>query len=140
MILASVNVAPLTVLHGLKISDIFKQQLLARFPLLAADIHSFSSNPNCSCKNNIMKAVRENYDAFAAFIKQFVKDNPSIDLAKGIGINTQEIAPKNIAGEIYTINKDEFKKFYTDVLVGQRCIYRSCSVVPEGDSLKLFFL
>jgi len=140
MVLTSVNVAPLAVLHGIKKSEQFKQQLLAHFPSLAADIHSFSNNPNCSCKNNIIKAVREKHGEYANFLEQFIRSNPQIDITDIPNMEAMHILPKNIAGETYTIHKDGLKDFYTNFLIKEKCVYKSCNIVPEGDSLKLYFL
>jgi hypothetical protein len=140
VIITAVNVAPFTILHGIRKSDIFKHQLLARFPSLAADVHSFYGNPNCSCKNNIIKTVRENYDNFKHFIEEFVVQNPSIDITDIPNMGAIPDAPKMIAGETYTIHKDELKTFYSNFLVKERCTYKSCTIVPEGDNLRLYFL
>jgi hypothetical protein len=140
MVVTAINVAPFTVLHGIRKSDVFKQQLLARFPSLIADVHSFSNNPNCSCKNNILKAVREYYGEYKQFIEEFIIHNPTIDITDIPNIGAIPEPPKSIAGETFTIHKDELKKFYSDFLIKERCTYKSCTIVPEGDNLRLYFL
>jgi hypothetical protein len=44
---------------------VFRVDLATSFPILTDHIDSFITNPNCSCKNTILKHLWDNRDSFA---------------------------------------------------------------------------
>lgn len=117
----------------------FKNDMQAAFPEIYADIESFKTNPNCSCRSKIETFINSNRSRSLVFIEGWAAANTHV------AINFDEIVQKyfvnNVAGKVYRIAKTDeaFAAFYKQT-VDEKFVYRAFSVTVEADALAIYFL
>lgn len=120
-----------------KNTEIF-EQLQADFTDALADLVSFKNNPNCSCKNRLVKYFSDVLAHDPSALDKYVKDPESI-LAELRSLQAVRYN-NNYAGRIITIpnNETAWKNLSIDINSGK--FFRSFSVVDKGEELVVYFL
>jgi hypothetical protein len=128
----------------IKDNESFRQDLQVAAPEIYADIESFHKNPNCSCKNKILKYVQGNMQKSADFLNQ---ENAKLSLE----LNPQKVldelhshSPKtSINGQVdnneglgrkhagvIKLKKSEFQDLPKKILMERLGVIEAFSVVP----------
>lgn len=118
-------------------NDAFSE-MSADFPSITADLLTFKSNPNCSCKNKIIRFISGRIDAGEKDIlnKYFInRENLKNSIDKMIN-NYEE---KNLSGKIMVIDNSE-EAWRTLCKESTTKNYKSFSVVEKNDKLYVYFL
>jgi hypothetical protein len=114
----------------------FKTLFQTRCPSIYADIESFSSNPNCTCKNKIKDYVSSHKEEMADIVNDFFKnkeENALENFINKIRINL----PVNLSGKILKTTIKNWESFCASM---EKNNFRSFSVTKEGEDLYVFFL
>jgi hypothetical protein len=115
----------------------FKNEFQAFAPEIYADIESFTSNPNCTCKNKIEIYAIKNKEKTSTFLNNFINDN-NINL--DLDAITQKYTSKQYAGIVEKVKISEWDKF-KDKLVKEKAIYRSFATIKfDEEYIYVFFL
>jgi len=119
--------------------DSFKTAVQSVFPIIYADVESYKTNPNCSCKNKIEAFVNSNRDTSHAFLDKWYNENLALK------INLAEIISKyivtNVSGKIYRIPKtDEAFADLQKKMTEERWAFRAFNIIAENDSFAIYFL
>lgn len=121
-----------TFLKLIRENESFKKDVEIAFPEIYADIQSFSSNPNCTCKNKILSYVSNNKEKSANFLNEEVsKLSLDLDPVK-LDEEFRNAAMKNVGAYVYRIKKSEWSDFPRKMME-QRVFIRSFSVVPVSE-------
>lgn len=115
------------------------ESLKTDFPDTLADLVTFKSNPNCSCRGRVIKFFTTKLEETPGLLNKYIKDPVSLngELQK---IKTQRV-DNNYSGKMVTIAKgEEAWKTFSQELVSGGKYFRAFSIVEEGESLKVYFL
>lgn len=115
----------------------FKNEFQAFAPEIYADIQSFSTNPNCSCRGKIEQYIITHRQKSHEFINKFLTEkNVQVDL------NSIEAQYKTTLymGTVEKVKISEWKQF-SDSLNTKKAVFRSFSVCPINEEyVNVFFL
>jgi hypothetical protein len=115
----------------------FKIEFQAFAPKIFADIESFSTNSNCSCRSKIEVYINENKDNCFIFLNDFIK-NHNLDIDFTYIESKYKVT--NYSGKIITVKKNQWELFVTN-LQRERALFRTISIVPlTPDSIEVYFL
>jgi hypothetical protein len=115
---------------------LFKSLFQTKCPSIYADIESFSSNPNCSCKDKIKNYVVQHKEEMADIVNDFFKDKE--ENALEIFINKiKNKVPVNLSGKILKTTIKNWESFCGRM---KKNNFHSFSVTKEGEDLYVFFL
>lgn len=108
-------------------------------PEIQEKIDSYSKNPNCSCRTNIINYINENYFKVKDFVLSFLEQNPQVKVDLQSIENQFKVTP--VRGQIFRIPKNDkaFEEFFKHT-VSNKFQYSHFSVVADGDSWAIFFL
>ncbi|NBW58104.1 hypothetical protein EBR43_10075 [bacterium] len=126
-------------LELIQLHDSFKNAVQSAFPSIYADVESFKTNPNCTCRNKIESFVNSNRDSAHTFLDKWYNENENLK------INLTEIISKyivtNVAGKIYRIPRtdDAFAELQKK-MVEERWAFRAFNIITEDDGLAIYFL
>tara|TARA_A100001037_G_scaffold290243_1_gene302863 strand:+ start:31370 stop:31792 length:423 start_codon:yes stop_codon:yes gene_type:complete len=119
-------------------SKLFYDEYVKAYPTNLANAMSFAKNPNCTCRNALIKHYNENKKEVDDFTIKFLEVHPS-ELA--IDQFLQKHANKNVVGTIVKIDKSpEAFKDITNKMQAEKWVFRQMSVAVEGDNYVLFFV
>jgi hypothetical protein len=119
-------------------SKLFYEAYVKQYPTNLANAMSFSKNPNCTCRNALIKHYNENKPEVDTFTMEFLEEHPS-ELA--IDQFLQKHANKNVVGTIVKIDKTpEAFKDVTNKMQSEKWVFRQMSVAVEDDKYILFFV
>lgn len=108
------------------------------FPEILADLITFKSNPNCSCRAKVFKFFNEKFEKDSNLLSKYIKnsDQLKIELDKIVA----QRAVNNYSGKVVTIPKGEesWKNFSVEMSKGKT--YRSFSIVEKENELVVYFL
>lgn len=128
------------------------------FEDIYADIISSESNPNCSCRNRVIKYFSQNFDKIFSLILDLlklknIKDATYLNIEKSIKSQilnynnesspSESIEANNlnyIAGQIWEIEDSIFE--YSEVIEAlklSKAIYKGISIIKVDNKLKLYF-
>jgi hypothetical protein len=115
----------------------FKTEFQAFAPEIYADIQSFSTNPNCSCRGKVEAYVNNNKPKCLDFLNNFIqKNNTSISLDE----ITKRYIVKPYAGVVEKVKISEWQAFQNR-LIQERANYRAFSTSKIDDEyVNVFFL
>jgi hypothetical protein len=126
-------------LELIQMQDSFKMALQSAFPEMYADIESFKTNPNCTCRNKIEAYVNSHRNETHAFLDKWYNEN------KSLNINLEEIVAKyavnNMGGKVYRIPRTDaaFAELQKK-MIAERWVFRAFDIVAEPDTLIFYFL
>lgn len=115
----------------------FKNKFQAFAPEIYAEIQSYSTNPNCSCRFKIEQTINTNKDKYELFINDFLNASQiSVDLSK----IEDRYKVTNMAGNVEKVKKSEWQSF-RDKLINEKAVYRSFAVLPiDQEYVEVYFL
>jgi hypothetical protein len=113
------------------------EALKTDFPDILADLVTFKSNPNCTCRGRVFKFFTEKLEQNPEALNKYVKD-AAVLTAELDTIKNQRTL-NNYSGKVFTIGNteaawDEFSKS----LVGK--MFRSFAIVEKDGNLKVYFV
>lgn len=108
------------------------------FPDILADLVSFKNNPNCSCKNRLVKYFSDLLVQNEQILDKYIQD-PEYVLAELRSIQTIRYN-NNYSGKIITIpnNESSWRNLSIDINSGK--FFRAFSVIDKGEELVVYFL
>lgn len=112
----------------------WKNYLGSKYSQILADVESFYSNPNCSCKQRLRQWGEKNYDIFIKEYHYKKEDFGLPELTPDLEVKAvNELKPqprKSVIGEVIEIPPDpeEYKQLIKDSQK-ERWIYRGLSVL-----------
>jgi len=112
-------------------------QLQKDFPNILADLVTFRTNPNCSCRGRVIKFFTEQLEKDPMVMNQYVKD------LEGLKVYLDKIQSErqlnNYGGRIFTIpsGQESWLSFAASL---QGKMFRSFSIVHKGDEIMVYFL
>lgn len=113
------------------------EALKTDFPDILADIVTFKSNPNCTCRGRVFKFFTEKLEQNPTILNKYVKDaaalSTELETIKG------QRTLNNYSGKVLTIGNSEAAwEEFSKSLAGK--MFRGFSVVEIGDNLKVYFI
>ena len=118
---------------------LFRSELKRDFPDTLADLVTFKTNPNCSCRGRVVKYFTTLLETTPGALNKYVKDPVALnnELQR---IRTQRLE-NNYSGKILTVprNEEAWKNFSQEILNGGK-YFRGFSVVEREDVLVIYFL
>jgi hypothetical protein len=113
------------------------EALKTDFPDILADLVTFKSNPNCTCRGRVFKFFTEKLEQNPEALNKYVKDAAALT-AELETIGRQRTL-NNYSGKVFTIvNSEPAWEEFSKTLAGK--MFRSFSVVDKGDNLKVYFV
>jgi hypothetical protein len=131
----------------IKENEKFKAEYEVFAPEVFADIQSFVTNPNCSCKNKIKNFVVGNNQKHEAFLNEFTENNKetlgTLDIKKMKTEIHEEMRQRmltNMRGQVFKIKKSDWVNFPAE-MAKQKVFIRSFSVVPiDEENIEVYIL
>lgn len=118
-------------------NDNIFNQLKNDFPETLADLISFKDNPNCSCKNRLIKFFTDKIQQNTNLLNKYIENN--IALQNDINNATNLRLSNNYSGRIITIEKTpEAWQQLSLTMVGK--MFRSFSLIEKEDKILVYFL
>lgn len=113
-------------------------RLKTDFPEILADLVTFKSNPNCSCRGRVIKFFSDKLQQDPALLNKYVYNNEelSTELNKAELLRQQN----NYSGKIITIPKTEEAWLNFSKEINQGKFFRGFSVVEKENTLVVYFL
>lgn len=136
------------VLQLLSKNQAFKPQFELFAPEVYAEIQTFVTNPNCSCRGKIAEYSRNNSEKCINFVNSFLAEtNSSIDFDE-INNNLAQTPVQNGAqntqagpGRVKRIKKSEWEKFSIENQSGFGGPVRFFSVVPvDEENIDVYYI
>ena len=126
-------------LKFIKENEKFKAEYEVFAPAVFADIQSFVTNPNCSCKNKIKNNVISNPDSHNKFLKSFLEKNKEtlgeVDIQNmkvQVMEENRKRAMESMTASVFRIKKSEWANFPAK-MAQEKVFIRSFSVVPVDE-------
>lgn len=113
------------------------EQLKTDFPGILADLVTFKSNPNCTCRGRVFKFFTEQLEQNKDILEKYV-NNPTALQAEIDQLVSQRVA-SNYAGKVFEIQKgDQAWQVFSQSLAGKA--FRSFAIVERENTVAVYFL
>ena len=113
------------------------ESLKTDFPDILADLVTFKSNPNCTCRGRVFKFFTEKLEQNPESLNKYVKD-AAVLTAELDTIKNQRTL-NNYSGKVFTVvNTDAAWEEFSRNLAGK--MFRSFAVVEKDGNLKVYFV
>lgn len=107
------------------------------FPLILADLTTFKSNPNCTCRSKVFKFFTDEIQKNPEILNKYVKNQE--EFKKELLRIVEQRNSNNYSGKIIKIeNTEEAWKNLTAQLVGKA--FRTFSVIEKDSQLWVYLL
>lgn len=117
--------------------DTVFERLKNDYPAILADLVTFKSNPNCTCRGKVMKFFSDQLQTTPGVLDKYVS-NPA-DFEKTLSLILQKRMENNFSGKMLTVPKGEQAwKDFVSSLNGKT--FRSFSVYEREDSVAVYFI
>ena len=108
------------------------------------DIESASMDSSCSCVSRVKNYINLNKENSAKFLYSYGEQSERLVLLESIAVELEKppadsLAPMDYRGKVAKTTLSEWPNFYKTIQT-ERGIYRSFSVVKEGEDIYVFFL
>lgn len=108
------------------------------FPEILADLTTFKSNPNCSCRGRVTKFFSDKLQQDPTLLNKYIYNEAElIEQLNQVEISRQQ---NNYSGRIITIPKNETSWQQLAQEINQGKFFRSFSVVERENELVVYFL
>jgi len=115
----------------------FKNEFQSFATEIYADIESFTSNPNCTCKNKIEVYVIKNKEKVVPFLNDFINNN---NIPLDLEAIAQKYNTKQYSGVVEKVKISEWGQF-KDRLIKEKAIYKSFATIKfDEEHIYVFFL
>jgi len=117
--------------------DTIFYQLKTDFPDILADLTTFKTNPNCSCRGRVFKYFTEKLEQTPGLLDKYIKDTAVLQ-AELNKINIDRAA-NNYSGRIIIIDKTEqaWSQFASTLF---NKAFRGFTVVERENSIAIYFV
>lgn len=106
-------------------------------PAILADLVTFKSNPNCTCRGKVMKFFSDQIQANPGVLDKYIS-NPT-EFENKLSLTTQKRMENNFSGRVLTVPKGEQAwKDFVGSLNGKT--FRNFSVYEREDSVVVYFI
>ena len=131
--------------HSLKIvldllgsSKTYLDAYVKEYPANISNAMSFSKNPNCSCKNFLIKHYNENTQVVDEFTSNFLEVNPTeIDWKNADEKHTQ----KDVSGKVFRIPlNDQAYEHFTSQMKNDQWMFRFMNVTIHNNHYVFMFV
>ena len=118
-------------------SEEYLNELIKTFPSIEDKVLSFSVDPGCSCRNDIIKFYDENKESVSKFTENFLSQHPNvIDYRAFI----QKYETNVVSGQFFKVDKTESAYMeFVDRMQQEKWAFRYMSVAVEDDKYVIFF-
>lgn len=107
------------------------------FPNILADLTTFKSNPNCSCRGRVSNFFNGLLVTNPTLLDQYIAD--SAELVSKLSIIEQERQNNNYSGRIFVIGKNEEEwKNFVNSLTGK--VFRLINIVERENEVAIYIL
>lgn len=113
------------------------EQMKTDHPEILADLVTFKSNPNCTCRAKVFKHFSDKIQATPTSLDKYVKNKE--ELQKEIDKLYQSRMQNSYSGKMITIQKNE-EAWKELGLQASTKAFRSFSVVDNGETLTVYFI
>jgi hypothetical protein len=118
-------------------NETFYTRLTTDFPEILADLTTFKTNPNCTCRGRVVKYFSDKLNENPTLLDQYV-ENPQ-DLQNQLVVIQNQRIQNNYTGKVFTVGKTEADwQTFANSLAGK--MYRTFSVVDNGENLTVYLL
>jgi hypothetical protein len=108
------------------------------FPEILADLTTFKSNPNCSCRGRVTKFFSDKLQQDSTLLNKYIYNEAElIEQLNQVEISRQQ---NNYSGRIITLPKNETSWQQLAQEINQGKFFRSFSVVERENELVVYFL
>jgi hypothetical protein len=113
------------------------ERLKSDFPEILADLITFKSNPNCSCKGRVIKYFSDQLAINSDILEKYIYDQNA--LAQHLTQIQEQRLINTYSGRIITIPKGEqaWANFQSELV---NKMFRGFSIVEREDSVAVYFL
>jgi hypothetical protein len=113
------------------------ERLKTDFPEILADVITFKSNPNCSCKGRVIKYFSDQLATNPDVLEKYIYDQNA--LTQHLVQIQQQRLLNTYSGKIITIPKTEqaWANFQLEL---NNKIFRGFSIVEREDSVAIYFI
>jgi hypothetical protein len=113
------------------------ERLKTDFPDILADLTTFKTNPNCTCRGRVVKYFSDKLVESPDLLDQYVPNQQ--DLNSQLLILQNQRIQNNYSGKVFTVGKTESDwQTFANSLAGK--MYRTFSVVDNGENLTVYLL
>jgi hypothetical protein len=113
------------------------ESLKANFPEILADLITFKSNPNCSCKGRVIKFFSDKLEQNPNALDSYITDPVAVN--RGLQDAHQQRLMNNYSGRVFEIGKTEQDWLvFSQSLIGK--MFRGFTVVERADTIAVYFL
>jgi len=117
--------------------DAVFEQMKIDHPEILADLVTFKSNPNCTCRAKVFKHFSDKINADSTALDKYIKNKE--ELQKEIDKLYHARMQNSYSGKMITIPKNEQSWKDLGVQASSKA-FRSFSVVDNGDTLTIYFI
>ena len=118
-------------------NDTFYNRLTADFPDILADLTTFKTNPNCTCRGRVVKYFSDKLNEDPNLLDKYV-ENPQ-DLQNQLVVIQNQRIQNNYSGKVFTVAKGEQAwKDFSQTLAGK--MFRSFAIVDNGENLTVYLI
>ena len=112
-------------------------RLVSDFPDILADLTTFKTNPNCTCRGRIVKYFSDKLNEDPNLLDKYV-ENPQ-DLQNQLVVIQNQRIQNNYSGKVFTVAKGEQAwKDFSQTLAGK--MFRSFAIVDNGENLTVYLI
>jgi len=106
-------------------------------PAILADLVTFKSNPNCTCRGKVMKFFTDLLTTTTGALDKYISN--TVDFEKSLSLIVQKRMENNFSGRMITVPKGEQAwKDFVNSLNGKT--FRNFSVYEREDSVAVYFI
>jgi len=118
-------------------NDTFYNRLTTDFPDILADLTTFKTNPNCTCRGRVVKYFSDKLNEDPNLLDKYV-ENPQ-DLQNQLVVIQNQRIQNNYSGKVFTVAKGEQAwKDFSQTLAGK--MFRSFAIVDNGENLTVYLI
>lgn len=129
--------ALLAILELLTTSQKFLNAYIQKYPSNETHALSFSVDPGCECRDDIIKHYKENTEDANSFAREFIENN-STELNWADFVRRHQTTP--VAGKVVKIDKTpEAYASLVQQMHNERWVFRHMNVTADEDSYVIFF-
>lgn len=113
------------------------ERLKTDFPEILADLTTFKTNPNCTCRARVVKYFSDKLLESPNLLDQYIPNQQ--DLNNQLSIIYHQRVQNNYTGKVFTVGKTEAEwQAFAQSLAGKA--YKSFSVTDNGENLTVYLL
>jgi hypothetical protein len=113
------------------------ERLKADFSSILADLVTFRTNPNCTCRGRVFKFFTEQLEATPGILDKYVPDPAA--LQRELDVLASQRVANNFSGKVFEIQKGEQAWLqFSQTIAGKA--FRGFSVVERSETVAVYLL